>query len=99
MPTWEDRHVVAHYHGRAAPRWQPAVAVVAAAVLALTVGAAAEQPASATGSYAVTATIEVGTGPDGVAVDATTHTAYVTNIDDDTVSVIDEATKTVTTAI
>ena len=99
MPTWEAHHVVAHYHGRAAPRWQPAVAVLAAAALALTVGAAAEQPASPAGSYAVTATIEVGAGPDGVAVDSTTHTAYVTDIDADTVSVVDEATKTVTTAI
>ncbi len=99
MPTWEGHHVVADYHGRAAPRWQPAVAVLAAAVLALTVGAAAEQPASAAAGYAVTATIEVGAGPDGVAVDSTTHTAYVTDIDEDTVSVVDEATKTVTTAI
>jgi YVTN family beta-propeller protein len=99
MPTWEGRRVVADHHGRAAPHWQTAVAVVAAAVLALTVGAAAEQPALAAGSYTVTATIEVGTGPDGVAVDRTTHTAYVTNIDDDTVSVINEATAAVTTAI
>jgi YVTN family beta-propeller protein len=99
MPTWEGRRVVADYHGRAVPRWQPAVALVAAAVLALTVGAAAEQPASAVGSYTVTATIEVGTGPDGVAVDPTSHTAYVTNIDGDTVSVIDEATNTVTATI
>ena len=91
--------MVADYHGRAAPRWQPAVAVAAAAMLALTVGAAAQQPDSAPGGYTVTATIEVGTGPDGVAVDPTSHTAYVTNIDDDTVSVIDEATKTVTTTI
>jgi YVTN family beta-propeller protein len=99
MPTWEGRHVAPDYHGRAAPRWQPAVAVVAAAVLALTVGAAAEQPASAAGGYTVTATIEVGTGPDGVAVDSTSHTAYVTNVDDDTVSVIDEATNSVTATI
>jgi YVTN family beta-propeller protein len=99
MPAWEGRHVVADYHGRAAPRWQPTVAVAAAAMLALTVGAAAEQPASAPGSYTVTATIEVGTGPDGVAMDPTSHTAYVTNIDDDTVSVVDEATKTVTTTV
>ena len=99
MPAWEGRHVAADYHGRAAPRWQPAVAVVAAAVLALTVGAAAEQPASAAGGYTVTATIEVGTGPDGVAVDPTSHTAYVTNVNDDTVSVIDEATNSVTATI
>jgi YVTN family beta-propeller protein len=99
MPTCEGRHVVADYHARAAPGWQSAVAVAAAAMLALTVGAAAEQPASAPGGYTVTGTIDVGTAPDGVAVDPTSHTAYVTNVDDDTVSVLDEATKTVTTAI
>jgi len=53
-------------------------------------------PASAAGGYSVTATIEVGDGPDGVAVDAAVHTAYVTNIDDDAVSVIDMASRTVT---
>ena len=98
MPTSEGRHAVADY-SRAAPRWQPAVAVVAAAVLALTVGAAARQPASAADGYTVTGTIEVGTGPDGVAVDPASHTTYVTDVDDDSVSVIDEATKTVTATI
>jgi YVTN family beta-propeller protein len=99
MPTWEGRHAVADYLGRAAPRWRPAVAVVAAAMLALTVGAAARPPASAADSYTVTGTIEVGTGPDGVAVDPTSHTAYVTDIDDDALSVVDEATKSVTATI
>jgi YVTN family beta-propeller protein len=99
MPTWEGRHAVADFLGRAAPRWRPAVAVVAAAMLALTVGAAARQPASAADSYTVTGTIEVGTGPDGVAVDPTSHTAFVTDIDDDALSVIDEATKSVTATI
>jgi YVTN family beta-propeller protein len=99
MPTWEGRHAVADYLNRAAPRWRPAVAVAAAALLALTVGAAAEQPASAASGYTVTATIEVGTGPDGVAVDPASHTAYVTNVNDDSVSVIDEATRTVTASI
>jgi len=56
-------------------------------------------PASAAGGYTVTATIEVGGGPDGVAVDPAVHTAYVTNIDDDTVSVIDEASSAVTGTI
>jgi YVTN family beta-propeller protein len=99
MPTPEGRHTVADFLGRAAPRWQPAVAVAAAAALALTVGAAARQPASPADTYTVTGTIEVGTGPDGVAVDSTSHTAYVTDIDDDALSVIDEATKSVTTTI
>ena len=38
------------------------------------------------------ATIPVGNGPDGIAIDAATHTAYVANANDDTVSVIDTAT-------
>jgi YVTN family beta-propeller protein len=99
MPTPQGRHAVADFRGRAAPGWRPAVAVVAAAMLALTVGAAARQPASPADSYTVTGTIEVGTGPDGVAVDPTSHTAYVTDIDDDALSVIDEATKTVTATV
>ena len=56
-------------------------------------------PAPAAPGYTVTATIDVGTGPDGVAVDPTAHTAYVTNVDDDTVSLIDEAAGTVTGTI
>ena len=75
------------------------VAVAAAAALPLVVCAAAAVPASAAVHYTVTATIEVGNGPDGVAVDPSTHTAYVTNVDDDTVSVIDEATSTVTVTV
>jgi len=47
----------------------------------------------------VTATIAVGSGPDGVAVDPTSHTAYVANGGNGTVSVIDEATGTVTATI
>ena len=39
----------------------------------------------------VTATIPVGTDPDGVAVDPATHTAYVANLRDGTVSVISAA--------
>jgi YVTN family beta-propeller protein len=47
----------------------------------------------------VTATIDVGSGPDAVAVDPTAHTAYVTNGGNATVSVIDETTGTVTATI
>jgi YVTN family beta-propeller protein len=47
----------------------------------------------------VTATVPVGTGPWGVAVDPGTHTVYVTNISDNTVSVIDGSTRTVTAAV
>jgi DNA-binding beta-propeller fold protein YncE len=55
------------------------IAVAAAAVLPLVVCAAGAVPASAAGGYSVTATIAVGSGPDGVAVDSAAHTAYVTN--------------------
>ena len=72
------------------------IAVAAAVVLPLVVCAAGAVPASAALGYTVTATIEVGNGPDGAAVDPGAHTLYVTNVDDDTVSVIDEATGTVT---
>jgi YVTN family beta-propeller protein len=92
-------HVVAGHRGRTSARWRRAAAVAAAAVLPQAVCAAAAVPASAAGGYTVTATIAVGTGPDGVAVDPTAHTAYVTNINDDTVSVIDEATSSVTATI
>ena len=71
-------------------------AVVAAAALSLAAGAV---PASAAGGYTVTATIPVGSYPLAVAVDPSTHTAYVTNAHDDTVSVIDAATRAVTATI
>ncbi len=93
-----DHHVVAGHRGGTSARWRRATAVAAVA-LSPAVCAAAAVPASAVGGYSVTATIEVGTTPGGVAVDPTTHTAYVTNINDDTVSVIDEATNTVTATI
>ena len=49
-------------------------------------------------SGTVTGTIKVGSDPDGVAVDPTTHTAYVANLAGN-VSVIDEATETVTATV
>ena len=48
---------------------------------------------------AVTATIPVGSGPSGVAVDPAAGTVYVTNNYDGTVSVINEATGAVTATI
>jgi YVTN family beta-propeller protein len=48
---------------------------------------------------ALAATIGVGEQPEGVAVDPATHSAYVTNIGGDSVSVIDTATNTVTATI
>ena len=47
----------------------------------------------------VTATVTVGADPDGVAVDGTTDTIYVTNYGSGTVSVIDGATNTVTATV
>jgi len=58
--------------------------------------AAADPRAAACGD---TATIGVGSGPDGVAVDPSTGNVYVANYFDNTVSVIDEATNAVTTTI
>lgn len=40
-------------------------------------------------TYRFTATVPIGKKPDGVAVDPGTHTVYVTNKDDNTVSVIE----------
>ena len=90
-----DHHAGAGHRGRTSARWRGAV-VVAAAALSLAVGAV---PASAAGGYTVTATIPVGSGPDGVAVDPAAGTVYVTNYGDGTVSVIDAATNTVTATI
>ena len=50
-------------------------------------------------SYRVTGTVSVGNYANGVAVDPGTHTVYVANEGDSTVSVIDAATRTVTATI
>ncbi|XTP35521.1 YncE family protein [Mycobacterium sp. TJFP1] len=47
----------------------------------------------------VTATVDIGNGPYAVAVDPGTHTVYVTNTEDNTVSVIDGTTHTVTATV
>src|SRR3984957_20546950 len=91
-------HLFAGHRGAAA-RWRwAAVIVLAAALPAAAVTAAAPRAWAASG-YAVTATIAVGSFPQGVAVDPTTGTAYVANFRGGTVSVIDEATDTVTATI
>ena len=51
------------------------------------------------GPYRVTATVPVGKWASGVAVDPGTHTVYVTNVDDNTVAVIDGSTRTVTATV
>jgi YVTN family beta-propeller protein len=99
MRARESHHVVAGHYGGTSARWRRVARVTALAALPLAVCVATAVPASAAGGYTVTATIGVGGGPDGVAVDTSTHTAYVTNINDDTVSVIDEASATVTGTI
>lgn len=53
---------------------------------------------SAAPTYGVTATM-LAKHPEGVAVDPGTHTVYVTNRGDNTVSVIDAATRTVTATV
>jgi YVTN family beta-propeller protein len=55
-------------------------------------------PASAS-TYAVTATIPVGNGPDGIATDPATGNVYVANFTDGTVSVISGASGIVTATI
>jgi YVTN family beta-propeller protein len=50
-------------------------------------------------TYAVTGSVDVGSGPTGVAVDQPAGTVYVTNTDSDSVSVVSEATLAVTTTI
>ena len=51
------------------------------------------------GPYRVTGTVPVGNSPSGVAVDPSTHTVYVTNSHDNTVTVIDGTTHTVTATV
>ncbi|MFZ0832605.1 MAG: YncE family protein, partial [Mycobacterium sp.] len=58
-----------------------------------------EQGPTGQGPYGVTATVPSGKSPNGVAVDPSTHTVYVTNRDDNTVSVIDGATRAVTATV
>jgi YVTN family beta-propeller protein len=78
--------------------------MTAAAAVPLAAVAAAAVPASAAGGYTVTATIAVGSGPQGVAVDPAAGTVYVTSFSDGTctkgcVSVIDAATNAVTATV
>ena len=72
-------------------------ALVVSIVLAGVFGVPVQAQAAV--SYPIIATIGVGDGPVGAAVDPLSHTAYTANNFDHTVSVIDEATNTVTATI
>jgi YVTN family beta-propeller protein len=80
-------------------RWRRAAIVTVTAVVPLAAAVVTAVPASAAGGYAVTATIPVGSGPEGVAADPAAGTVYVTNYGADTVSVINMATNAVTATI
>ncbi len=76
------------------------VAMALAALLAAAaVSAGAGVPASAAGTYAVTAIIHPGSSPWGVAVDPAIRAAYVVSDGSGSVSVIDEDTDAVTATI
>src|SRR5580693_4331965 len=100
MHARQDHQAGTGQRGAAPARWRGAIAaaatVIATAALALTAGAV---PASAAGGYTVTATIPVGSGPQGVAVDPAAGSVYLANYSSDSASVIDEATNTVTATI
>ena len=71
----------------------------AAAVMIASGVSGAALPAQAAPSTPTSIAIPVGGEPLGVAVDPGTHSVFVTNEDDNTVSVIDETSNTVTHTI
>jgi YVTN family beta-propeller protein len=75
-----------------------AIALAVSALLPIAVAAFAP-PALASTTPTVTATISVEGFPNAIAVDPGTHTAYVTAYPGGNMSVIDEATNTVTATI
>jgi len=89
------------------PNWR-AVCLITVAITSLalmgTVTAASASSGGGTahpakGCISVTATIRVGSDPDGVAADPKTNTVYVTNISGNTVSVISGRTNTETATV
>jgi YVTN family beta-propeller protein len=83
-------------HSRA---WRVTAVLGMLAVPLAAAGITAAPAAAASIGYTVTATIGVGSGPEGVGVDPSTHTVYVANSNGNSVSVIDGTTNTVTATI
>src|SRR5690349_20371566 len=79
-----------HGTGPAPRRRRRAAAALAMLAVPLAVTALTAIPAAAatTGTYKIATTVGVGWVPDAVAVDSSTHTAYVANENDGTVSVL-----------
>ena len=99
MRARSDHRAGTGHRGGSSARWRGAAvaAVVAAAVLSLAAGVV---PASAAGRlHRDRHHPRELAARGGVAVDPSTHTAYVTNSQDDTVSVIDASTNAVTATI
>jgi YVTN family beta-propeller protein len=78
---------------------QYATVVLGTIAVVLGVAVLPALPAAATTTYAITGSIPVGAFPFGVAENPVTHTVYVSNMQDNTLSVIDETTNTVTATI
>ena len=83
-------------HSRA---WRAAAVVLAMLAAPIAAAGVTAAPAAAATTYEVTATIGVGSSPNGVGVDPATDTVYVANQGSSTVSVINGATNTVTATI
>ena len=94
----DDRSTPEHWRLVPIPVVTRVLAVIGAVVLAVVLSGCRGAPWTGP-TYRVTATVPVGKLPDGVAVDPGTHTAYVTNFDDDTVSVINASTRTMTATV
>jgi YVTN family beta-propeller protein len=86
------------------PARQPLMSILAITAALLLIGAVLFAvwrfwPWGPSSMYPVSAIVNVGNHPGGVAVDPTTHTVYATNLDDGTVSVIDGSTHDVVTNV
>src|SRR4051812_17493421 len=75
------------------------LAVIGAVALATVVLSGCGSSGSAGPTHRATATVPVGKRPYQVAVDPSSHTVYVTNDDDGTITVIDASTRAVTATV